>query len=168
MTSQTATTTGTAMSTIRRSVLGWRSSTPAVSRSGRLASRSMPKIDRATPILRVADVTASVAYYRERLGFETTFTYGDPPGFGGVQRDGVEVFLCREGQGNPGTWMSLWVDDVDALHDEFRERGAEIRQPPTTFDWGVREMNVGDPDGHRLRFSMPTRGPADGVPLRED
>lgn len=113
-------------------------------------------------------MTASVAYYRERLGFEPTFAYGDPPGFGGVQRDGVEVFFCREGQGNPGTWMSLWVDDVDALHEEFRQRGAEIRQPPTTFDWGVREMNVGDPDGHRLRFSMPTRGPSDGVPFRED
>jgi catechol 2,3-dioxygenase-like lactoylglutathione lyase family enzyme len=39
----------------------------------------MPKLDRATPILRVADVTASVAYYRERLGFDPTFTYGDPP-----------------------------------------------------------------------------------------
>jgi uncharacterized glyoxalase superfamily protein PhnB len=128
----------------------------------------MPKLDRATPILRVADVTASVAYYRERLGFDPTFTYGDPPGFGGVHRDGVEIFFCREAQGNPGTWMSLWVDDVDALHDELRERGAEVRQPPTTMEWGVREMNVRDPDGHRLRFSMATDLPPDGVALRED
>ena len=28
-------------------------------------------------------------------------------------------------------------------------------------------MNVGDPDDHRLRFSMATDAPADGVPLRE-
>jgi uncharacterized glyoxalase superfamily protein PhnB len=127
----------------------------------------MPKLEYVTPILCVADVTASIAYYRERLGFETTFTWGEPATFGGVQRDGVEVMFCHEGQGNPGTWIGVWVDDVDALHDELRERGAEIRQPPTTMDWGVREMNIGDPDGHRLRFSMSTDLPSDGVALRE-
>jgi uncharacterized glyoxalase superfamily protein PhnB len=128
----------------------------------------MAKLERATPILRVADVEASIAYYRDRLGFETGFTWGEPPTFAGVRRDGVELFLCKEGQGNPGTWMSVWVDDVDALHDELLRRGAEIRQPPTTFDWGVREMNVGDPDGHRLRFSTATDAPPDGVDLIGD
>jgi hypothetical protein len=44
-------------------------------------------------------------------------------------------------------------------------RGADIRQPPTNFEWGVREMNVADPDGHHLRFGMGTDQPADGVPL---
>jgi uncharacterized glyoxalase superfamily protein PhnB len=127
----------------------------------------MAKLEQVTPILRVADVTTSIAYYCDRLGFETSFTYGDPPTFAGVRRDAVEVFLCKDGQGNPGTWMSLWVDDVDALHGELRRRGADIRQPPTNFDWGVREMNVGDPDDHRLRFSMATDEPADGVPLIE-
>ena len=92
----------------------------------------MAKLEQVTPILRVADVTTSIAYYRDRLGFETSFTYGDPPTFAGVRRDGVEVFLCRDEQGNPGTWMSLWVDDVDALHGELRRRGADIRQLPRT------------------------------------
>jgi uncharacterized glyoxalase superfamily protein PhnB len=128
----------------------------------------MPKIEHVVPILRVEDVAASIAYYGERLGFEQTFSYGDPPVFGGAARDGVEIFFCRQGQGNPGTWMSLWVDDVDALYRDFRERGADIRQPPTNFEWGVREMRVGDPDGHRLRVSMATDQPADGVPFVED
>ena len=97
MTSHTATTTGTAMSTIRRSVLRWGWRTPAVSRSGRLATRTCRRSTRHTRSSASSDVTASVAYYRERLGFETVFTYGDPPGFGGVQRDGVEIFFCREG-----------------------------------------------------------------------
>jgi hypothetical protein len=66
----------------------------------------MPKLEYVTPILCVADVTASIAYYRERLGFETTFTWGEPATFGGVRRDGVEVMFCHEGQGHPGTWMS--------------------------------------------------------------
>ena len=31
-------------------------------------------------------------------------------------------------------------------------RGAIIREPPTDYPWGVREMNVEDLDGHRLRI----------------
>jgi hypothetical protein len=31
----------------------------------------------------------------------------------------------------------------------------------------VREMNVADPDGHRIRFGMGTDQPSDGVPLAE-
>ena len=42
----------------------------------------MPRLEYVAPILCGADVTASILYYRERLG--------------------VEVMFCREGQGNPG------------------------------------------------------------------
>jgi uncharacterized glyoxalase superfamily protein PhnB len=48
--------------------------------------------------------------------------------------------------------MSIFVQDVDALHEDYKRRGAIIRQPPTDFPWGVREMNVEDLDGHRLRM----------------
>lgn len=128
----------------------------------------MPKVQRVTPILRVADVTASIAYYLEKLGFRKCWDWGKPPTFGAVRRDAVEIFFCSDAQGQPGTWMSLWVDDVDAMHEEFKASGAMIRQPPTNFPWGVREMNVQDPDGHRIRFSTGTSQPSDGVPLCED
>lgn len=59
------------------------------------------------------------------------------------------------GQGAPGTWISIFVDDVDALHADYRRTGAIIRQPPTDYPWGLREMNVEDLDGHRLRSSEP-------------
>ena len=76
---------------------------------------------------------------------------GSPPSFGCVGRDQVEIFLCQDGQGAPGTWMSIFVQDVDALYEDYRRRGAIIREPPTDYPWGVREMNVEDLDGHRLR-----------------
>lgn len=129
---------------------------------------SVSKLGEVTPILCVHDVEASIAYYMEKLGFTSCWRWGEPPSFGGVRRDQVQIFFCKDGQGNPGTWMSVWVDDVDALHQELAGRGADIRQPPTTFEWGVREMNVGDPDGHRLRFSTETQQPSDDVPLVED
>jgi uncharacterized glyoxalase superfamily protein PhnB len=126
------------------------------------------RFDNVAPILSVRDVRASIGYYTERLGFETCWEWGEPPTFGGVQRGDVEILFCKDGQGNPGTWVSVWVDDVDALFEDLKERRADIRQPPTNFEWGVREMNVADPDGHRLRMSMPSEHPGDGVPLAEE
>ncbi|MEM6333253.1 MAG: VOC family protein [Planctomycetota bacterium] len=64
--------------------------------------------------------------------------------------------------------MSLWVEDVDALHEEYTRRGAIIRQAPHNFPWGLREMNVADPDGHRFRCGSASTGEPDGVPLCED
>jgi catechol 2,3-dioxygenase-like lactoylglutathione lyase family enzyme len=127
----------------------------------------MPKLDRATPILSVRDVPASIAYYTDKLGFTDHWEWGEPVGFGGASRDEIEIFFCKDRQGCPGTWMSIWVEDVDALYREFQASGADIRQPPTTFEWGVREMNVADPDGHRMRFSTSTSAPPDGVPLMD-
>jgi uncharacterized glyoxalase superfamily protein PhnB len=125
----------------------------------------MPNLESITPILSVRDVTASIAYYTDKLGFTDHWAWGDPVAFGGVSRDGLEILFCKDRQGSPGTWLSVWVDDVDAVYREFLANGADIRQPPTNFEWGVREMNVADPDGHRLRVSTATDAPGDGVPL---
>ncbi len=128
----------------------------------------MAKLQQVIPILNVSDVSASIRYYRDMLGFSDSWSWQEPPTFGGVRHDGFEVQFCQNGQGNPGTWIAIWVDDVDRLYEEFSTAGANIRQRPTNFPWGVREMNVADPDGHRIRFSMPTDQPADNAPLFDD
>ena len=60
------------------------------------------------------------------------------------------------------------MQDVDALYEDYKRRGAMIRQAPTNFPWGVREMNVEDPDGHRLRLGSDATDPGDDMPLNED
>jgi uncharacterized glyoxalase superfamily protein PhnB len=52
-----------------------------------------------------------------------------------------------------GVWMSVWVDDVDAIHQHCLEQGIEITWPPTDMPWGVREMHIRHPDGHVFRIS---------------
>jgi uncharacterized glyoxalase superfamily protein PhnB len=106
----------------------------------------------AIPILNVKNFAASIDYYTNKLGFTKKWDWGEPPTFGCVGRDKIEIFLCEGGQGQPGTWMSIFVKDVDALHDEYKKSGATIRQAPTNFPWGIREMNVEDLDGHRFRM----------------
>ena len=49
--------------------------------------------------------------------------------------------------------MSVWVDDVDAIHQRCIEQGIEVVWPPTDMEWGVREMHIRHPDGHVFRIS---------------
>lgn len=55
----------------------------------------------------------------------------------------------------------MFMDDVDVLHEEYKESGAIIHLAPTNMPWGTREMNVEDPGGHRFRMSSDSKGPAD-------
>jgi catechol 2,3-dioxygenase-like lactoylglutathione lyase family enzyme len=118
------------------------------------------------PILNVSNFAASMKYYVDKLGFRKKWDWGDPPTFGCVTRGKVEIFFCEGAQGQPGVWMSIFTEDVDALYEEYKTRGAIIRQPPTNMPWGTREMNVQDPDGHRLRMGSEATGPADEAGLK--
>jgi catechol 2,3-dioxygenase-like lactoylglutathione lyase family enzyme len=124
---------------------------------------------RLTPILNVSNIQESFAWF-ERLGWAKGWDWGDPPTFGGVCSGEVEIFLCLDGQGgrgksgldhtsgeadnaDKGVWMSIWVDDVDAIHRHCLANGIEVTSPPTDEPWGVREMHVRHPDGHVFRIS---------------
>lgn len=111
-------------------------------------------VGRATPILRVADLDASLAYYADRLGFALAWRDG---GMASVHRGEAALMLCAGDQGAPGTWLWLAASDVDALWAEFAARGATLRHPPTNHPWGSRECQVSDPDGHVLRFGADLR-----------
>ena len=117
------------------------------------------------PILRVKDFPASVEHYVNALGFEKAWDWGNPPTFGCICRDEISIFLSQGNQGQFGTWLSIFVDDVDALYEQYKQSGANIRQPPTTFSWGMREMNIEDLDGHRLRIVHQTDEPSDNADL---
>lgn len=120
-----------------------------------------------TPILNVSNFTGSVAWF-EKWGWRKGFEWGDPPGFGAVISNHTEIFLCHNGQGgrgkadhqNPntfresatkGVWMSVWVDDVDAVYKHCIENGVEVLLEPTNMEWNVREMHIQHPDGHVFR-----------------
>ena len=110
--------------------------------------------EHAHPILRVEDLARSLAYYVDVLGFSNAEWGGDD--FTLVNRDGASIYLSEGDQGQPGTWVWLGVEDVDALYEEYRGSGATILHPPENYSW-AREMKVEDPDGHVLRFgSEPT------------
>jgi catechol 2,3-dioxygenase-like lactoylglutathione lyase family enzyme len=104
------------------------------------------------PILHVRSLHASQRYYRDALGFKIDWEHGDPPDFGSVSRGDTVLFMCQGCQGNPGSWMMVFTPSVDRLHDELVRKGAIIKSPPADMPWGLREMQVADPDGNVIRF----------------
>jgi catechol 2,3-dioxygenase-like lactoylglutathione lyase family enzyme len=105
-----------------------------------------------TPILCVSDFQKSVDYYVDKLGFKKLWDWGTPPSFGCVERGGICLFLCLNGQGQPGMWISLFVQNVDEIHGELKKRGADVVSEPKDEPWGMREFHVKDPDGHTFRI----------------
>jgi catechol 2,3-dioxygenase-like lactoylglutathione lyase family enzyme len=119
----------------------------------------------AATIFTVRDLAASVAHYRDVLGFTVTFQYGEPAFYACLCRDEVAIHL-RTGTGwTPGNGaIAVFVKDVDALHAELIARGAKVLKPPQGYDYGMRDFDVTDPDGNQLTFGMETQAAAAATP----
>ncbi len=119
-----------------------------------------------TPVLYVENMIPSLQYYQEVLGFdinwqwseETEFEQPAHPTFACVGRGEISLFLCEQGQGNPGSWLCLNVntlDELSSLYQEYQQSGAKIIQEPKDFSWGMREMLVKDIDDNVFRMGCP-------------
>jgi catechol 2,3-dioxygenase-like lactoylglutathione lyase family enzyme len=108
----------------------------------------------ATPILRVADLQASIDHYVDVLGFGVQWRHRQL--IACVARGPCALFLAAGDQGHPGAWVWIGVPDVEVLCAHYRARGARIRLPPTNYLWAL-EMQIEDPDGNVLRFGSDSK-----------
>jgi catechol 2,3-dioxygenase-like lactoylglutathione lyase family enzyme len=116
-------------------------------------------------VLLVSDVRRAIDYYCDALGFEVELYDRAPDHYGYARRDGCHVHLaCFAGvRARPNSEVVppdmfdayFWADDVEALHAELVERGAEIVHGPIEQGYGQRELRLRDPDGHVLAFGEP-------------
>ena len=125
------------------------------------------RLTAAVPQFSVPDVLATVQYYRDRLGFAVGDVVADPPEWGAVVRDNVELFFNRlpaGATGHPriralGAYDAYFrVTGVDQLAADFRERGAVIREGPVDRVYDVREVVVEDLNGLVLAFGESSVG----------
>lgn len=116
------------------------------------------------PYFLVDDVVATANFYRDKLGFRYDRFFGDPPAFCMVKRGGIIImlscfprtaamrpnhFVDREGE----AWDAyVWVDDADALFEEFTAKGVKITRPICDQPYGNRDFDVEDCNGYRLCF----------------
>lgn len=128
-----------------------------------------PEISSASPFFIVRDVPSSLAFYRDRLGFEIAFQgpTEDDIFFGIVKRDGAMIFLkdvgvepvpnyTRDIKQGIARWDAyLYVSDPDALAAEFASRHVEFSKSLQDDDDGLRGFEVKDADGYVLFFGRP-------------
>ena len=124
---------------------------------------SLPlRMENITPILCVKDMAISRAFYIGILGFKEA-EWGDD-NFTAINRDNTGIYLCRNGQGQPGTLIWMGFDgDMHLLHKSLKEKGVKIRMEPTNFSYAL-ETHIEDADGHVLRLGT---DPDESLPFVE-
>ena len=127
------------------------------------------EISGISPLFIVRDVPSSLAFYRDRLGFEITFQGPAPDEifFGIVRRGGAMIMFkavgvdpvpnyTRDVKQGIARWDAyLSVPDPDALAAEFASRNVEFFKPLKDTDDGLRGFELEDSDGYVLFFGRP-------------
>jgi catechol 2,3-dioxygenase-like lactoylglutathione lyase family enzyme len=119
-----------------------------------------------SPSFIVSNVDETIAFYRDKLGFETRFREPDQnPFFAIIGRDGAQIFVKSQKDVPPipnhkrHRFMRLdafvYVPDPDALAAEFAEHGAAFSAPLKDTHDGLRGFEISDPDGYVLFFGRP-------------
>jgi catechol 2,3-dioxygenase-like lactoylglutathione lyase family enzyme len=124
------------------------------------------RLKASAPVIFVRDIDAAAAHWRDAMGFSFGKIWGDPPSFTIARRDGMHVMLKQIDEPakitprhtvSAGLWdMYFWVDDVEALHVEFVDRGAAFAYGICDQPYGCREFGIRDLDGHEIGFGQET------------
>ncbi len=123
-----------------------------------------PRVRAITPLLVVSDLARSVEFYSKPLGFRDPQTHGDPPCFAMLQRDGFDLMLSKaedathvRPHGAYGVWdLYIHVADIAAEIEALAAASVAIDRGPTDMFYGMREVEVLDPDGHRICLAEDT------------
>ncbi|HKW74504.1 MAG TPA: VOC family protein [Terriglobales bacterium] len=126
--------------------------------------------NKITPNLVVADIEASLRFYRDVLGFTVSQTVPDkaPFIFAWMKRDDAELFLNQQqkpqpGQPDPlagrqlGGTLSMYMPlkGISDLLKKVEQHGIKIAIPLHMEFYGMTEFAVLDPDGYLIIFAEP-------------
>lgn len=125
----------------------------------------MPRVHSIRPMLAVGNLSDTIRFYVEKLGFNCNSLFGDPPVWCDLDRDGqsimfnapphesVEGDVPRASKNYQIFYFN--VDDVAAFHAELASRGVPVTPLRVTVD-GMKEFEVRD---DWLWFGQPTDEP---------
>jgi len=115
-------------------------------------------LSHAATVLAVNDVDASISFYQNMLGFTLTFSQGTPTDYAVLRRDEtVHIHLTKKAENMPmgnHASMYIFVYDVDKLFNEFQHQNVIPHETVADRDYGMRDFDVKDPDGHIITFGQ--------------
>ena len=124
------------------------------------------KLKSLIPMLNVADINVSLAFYDNALNFKVV---SDPSKvdewkWATIRSGGIELMLSENQSakkspedllsGASDNWPAIYyfyVDDVESLFNHLKTKGFEPDALEDTF-YSMREFSLRDPDGHLLSF----------------
>src|SRR5215467_11055427 len=121
-----------------------------------------PKLLSAEPQLFVADVNASCAFFTHKLGFSVVFTYGEPPYYAQVKRDGAAFNLrCVDGAAiDPdrrdreellsASIILASAGEITQLATDFQQAGVSFAEAHSKKPWGALDFIIREIDGNLL------------------
>jgi len=117
-------------------------------------------IHRIAPQFFTMDIPNTLAYYKDKLGFQCLGTWQDPPVYAIVARDQQTIhFRCAEPPtNNPDKYSDelldayILVENADRFYAEYAARGVEFTRELGNTPWHSREFVVKDCGGRLLAF----------------
>lgn len=119
------------------------------------------------PSLTVNDLQASIAWYRDILGFMVAeeFKQEDRVVGARLQAGTIDLLLTQDdfakGHRQKGAGLRFFMmtaQDIDQLAAAVRARGGQLTQEPTDQPWGARDFAVVDPNGFNISISTEIKG----------
>lgn len=116
------------------------------------------KFNRCSPHLPVKNLKETLNYYRDKLGFSDEWIWEDKDG--GIRRDDLHLLFGEDSvfagliNNEKNRLPLLWfVDNIDKIYSEFRERNIDIASELRAHPYGLREFAFIDINGYYIRIA---------------
>lgn len=116
------------------------------------------KFYHSVPFMPVRDLAETVAYYRDQLGFYKEWFWGNEDA--GIKRDNMHLlfnyspdYAAIVNTAERHFEIMWFVDNVEDIYKEFKEKNVTIASDLEDKPWGVREFTVEDINGYYLRIA---------------
>lgn len=113
---------------------------------------------RSGPHLPVKNLRQTLDYYRDSLGFYEEWTFGDKDG--GIKRDEMQLLFGEDANftgiinSEENRLPLIWfVNNIDEIYTEFKERNIEMADALKTHPYGLREFAFIDINGYYIRIA---------------
>lgn len=116
-----------------------------------------PRVTTMSYVLAVPDLEASKRWWAEVMGFRLNQDV-DGWAFMSLDRFGLHLGECPDAipvqdMGDHQYFAYVEMEEIDSYYTAIRARGAEILKAPVDEPWGMREMAIRTPDGHRMMIA---------------
>ncbi len=116
------------------------------------------KLTGSYSVFGIDSYAASVAHYVDWLGFNLDWEWRaapEAPAIVSLSRDSVSLMLNEADAVATGSQLTVFVDDLQALVDEWNARGSDAVAVSVQPPYDIPSVVIADAAGNRINFQQP-------------